>query len=76
METHLVYDIRPGEVRCPKCYSRDVASSLPHRRLDRLMIHFHRVPRQCRFCGHRFYVRQDRLKRRAKPGNEKPSPGI
>jgi transcription elongation factor Elf1 len=50
-------DIRPEELRCPRCLRRDIVSSLPRGWKDALMQGFGRVPRHCRSCGKRFYAR-------------------
>jgi hypothetical protein len=57
--------IKPGDVRCPRCFTLDIVPSLPRGPMDRFMRLFHRIPRHCRMCGNRFYVRQD-----ARPGGE------
>jgi len=49
-------DIQPGELRCPRCYHKDVVPSLPRGWRDGMMRFFGRVPRHCRFCEKRFYV--------------------
>ena len=49
-------DIKPGELRCPRCFKQDIAPSLPRGILDALMKRLHRIPRHCRACGRRFYV--------------------
>jgi hypothetical protein len=50
-------EIKPGEVRCPRCFGMDLAPSLPRGLKDALMRRFGRVPKHCRFCERRFYVR-------------------
>ena len=54
-------EIRPGELRCPRCFGRDLAPSLPRGIVDAVMRHFDRIPRHCRFCEKRFYVRLSEL---------------
>jgi hypothetical protein len=49
-------DIRPGELRCPACFNRDVVESLRRGPVDALMYRLGREPKHCRFCGRRFYV--------------------
>jgi hypothetical protein len=49
-------DIKPGELRCPRCLRRDIVASLPRGWMDALMLGFGRIPRHCRSCGKRFYV--------------------
>jgi hypothetical protein len=53
--------IKPGEIRCPRCFGRDVSPSRPRGVLDALMQSIGRVPRHCRFCEKRFYVRRSDL---------------
>jgi hypothetical protein len=47
---------KAGEVRCPRCMSKDLAPSLPRGLRDAFMRTLHRIPRHCRVCGRRFYV--------------------
>src|ERR1035438_8721750 len=49
-------EFRPGELRCPRCLSKDFAPSLPRGWRDALMRSLSRIPRHCRACGRRFYV--------------------
>jgi len=49
-------EIQPGDVRCPRCFHKDIVPSLPRGWLDSVMRRFGRVPRHCRFCEKRFYV--------------------
>jgi hypothetical protein len=56
LEIRKKLEVKPGEVRCPRCFSRDLAPSKPRGLRDRMMLWFKRVPRHCRFCGKRFYV--------------------
>jgi len=49
-------DIKPGELRCPRCLLRDIVSSKPRGWMDAVMLGFGRIPRHCRSCGKRFYV--------------------
>jgi len=58
LEVSSKMDIKPGELRCPRCFKRDIAPSLPRGILDAIMKSWHRVPRHCRACGRRFYVRE------------------
>jgi hypothetical protein len=49
----------PDDVlRCPRCFSKDIAPSISSGWIDDMMWHFGRIPRQCRYCGKRFYVRE------------------
>jgi len=56
LETLDEPDIRPGELRCPRCFGKDIVPSMHRGLVDTLMAHFGRVPRHCRFCGKRFYA--------------------
>jgi hypothetical protein len=47
----------PGELRCPRCFGKDIVPSLPRGWLDAVMSLLGRTPRHCRFCEKRFYVR-------------------
>jgi len=49
-------EIKPGELRCPRCFAKDIVLSLPRGILDTIMHKFSRVPRHCRACGKRFYI--------------------
>jgi transcriptional regulator NrdR family protein len=49
-------EIKPGELRCPRCFKRDIVPSLPRGIMDAVMKMFHRIPRHCRACGKRFYA--------------------
>jgi hypothetical protein len=58
--THQI-EIKPGEVRCPRCFGKDIVQSLPRGILDGAMRRLNRVPRHCRACGRRFYVKKRML---------------
>ncbi|HLH17357.1 MAG TPA: hypothetical protein VKX45_09065 [Bryobacteraceae bacterium] len=49
-----------GGLRCPSCNGRDVVASLPRHFWDEIMRGWGRLPKQCRTCGRRFYVREPR----------------
>jgi len=51
---HLV----PGELRCPRCFGKDIVLSRPRAWRDAVMRAFGRTPRHCRCCACRFYVRR------------------
>jgi hypothetical protein len=51
-------EFKPGESRCPSCLSKDLALSLPRGLRDAFMRSLNCVPRHCRACGRRFYVRE------------------
>jgi hypothetical protein len=53
-------EIKPGDLRCPRCFSKDLAESLPHGLKDALMRRFRRIPKHCRACAKRFYVPSDK----------------
>jgi hypothetical protein len=50
--------VRPGELRCPRCFGKDIVPSMPRGWRDALMRAFGRIPRHCRFCECRFYIRE------------------
>ena len=62
METSDEPDIKPGELRCPRCFGKDVVPSKRRGFVDALMAQLGKVPRHCRFCGKRFYVLWEELK--------------
>jgi len=47
----------PGELRCPRCFGKDIVPSMPRGWRDSIMSTLGRIPRHCRFCEKRFYVR-------------------
>ena len=49
-------EIKPGELRCPTCLSKDLAPTMPRGLRDAFMASLGRGPRHCRACGRRFYV--------------------
>jgi hypothetical protein len=49
-------DMKPGELRCPRCFHKDIVPSLPRGWFDAFMGWLGRIPRHCRFCAKRFYV--------------------
>ena len=51
------FDILPGDVRCPRCFGKDIVPSMPRGWRDAVMRLFGGIPRHCRFCECRFYVR-------------------
>jgi hypothetical protein len=46
----------PGEVRCPRCFGKDIVPSMPRGWYDAAMRVLGKIPRHCRFCGRRFHV--------------------
>src|SRR4051794_33574816 len=42
--------IVPGELRCPRCFGKDIVPSLPRGWRDSLMRAVGKIPRHCRFC--------------------------
>jgi hypothetical protein len=46
----------PGELRCPRCFGKDIVPSMPRGWRDAIMSMAGRIPRHCRFCAKRFYV--------------------
>jgi hypothetical protein len=49
--------VLPGELRCPRCFGKDVVPETPHGLRDTVMQALRRSPRHCRFCECRFYFR-------------------
>jgi hypothetical protein len=60
-------EFKPGELRCPRCMSKDLAASLPRGMWDAIMRALHRIPRHCRVCGRRFFVRESAVVAAATP---------
>jgi hypothetical protein len=58
LQANRKLDIRPGDRRCPRCFEKDVVPSLPRGFVDALMKKFGRIPKHCRFCEKRFYVKE------------------
>jgi hypothetical protein len=56
-------DIKPGELRCPHCYGKDVVPSMPRGIWDALMNSLGRIPRHCRACGRRFHPKIEDVRR-------------
>jgi hypothetical protein len=54
-------EIKPGELRCPRCFGRDIVPSLPRGIGDAVMRRVGRIPRHCRSCGRRFYADPARI---------------
>jgi hypothetical protein len=52
-------EIKPGDLRCPRCFHKDIVPSLPRGWRDGIMRRLGRVPRHCRFCEKRFYIVAD-----------------
>jgi Zn finger protein HypA/HybF involved in hydrogenase expression len=63
MEVDLHIEIKPGELRCPTCFRRDIVPSLQRGVRDAVMAYFGREPRHCRSCGRRFYIKSQTEKR-------------
>jgi hypothetical protein len=53
--------IQPGDLRCPRCFNKDIVPSLPRGWRDEVMRWLGKVPRHCRFCEKRFYVEPEVL---------------
>jgi hypothetical protein len=47
-----------GSLICPRCGRRDIVPSMPRNFIDELMRSFGKLPKHCRGCGKRFYVRE------------------
>jgi len=58
-----VPEVKPGEIRCPRCYGLDLVPSRPRGVFDAVMRWCGRVPRHCRFCAKRFFVTTEVLAR-------------
>ena len=67
LKVNCPLEIRPGELRCPRCFRKDVAPSMQRGMVDALMRWRGRIPRHCRSCGKRFYVREAELLGTAQP---------
>ena len=88
MKVDKPFDIKPGELRCPHCWNRDIVPSMPRGIWDEMMRWLGRVPRHCRFCGRRFHPKLEEIKHDAKLRAEaeemrsqkaalkKPKPGV
>jgi hypothetical protein len=55
--THKPLDLRPDVVRCPRCFNKDIVPSRPRGWRDACMAWIGMIPRHCRVCEKRFYVR-------------------
>jgi hypothetical protein len=73
LRVKTLIDIKPGELRCPRCFMRDIVPSLPRGWQDAVMRWFGRIPRHCRSCGKRFYVRAQEPGGQGPPGEDLPS---
>jgi len=62
-------DLPPLELRCPRCFKKDIVPSKPRGIVDALMGRLGKVPRHCRACGKRFYA----LPSSAAPAPAEPS---
>jgi transcriptional regulator NrdR family protein len=63
LEVSSKIEIKPGELRCPRCFNKDIAPSLPRGVMDMLMKIVHRIPRHCRACGRRFYAPESAVRK-------------
>jgi transcriptional regulator NrdR family protein len=61
LEIDKPFEIKPGELRCPRCFGRDIVPSMPRGVGDAVMRRMGRIPRHCRSCGKRFYASLERL---------------
>jgi hypothetical protein len=71
LEVSTKIDIKPGELRCPRCFSKDVADSIPRGFRDGFMAAWGGVPKHCRACGRRFYVC---VRKAEEPDDSLPTP--
>jgi hypothetical protein len=62
MRVHLPIEIKPGELRCPRCFLRDIVPSMRRGFVDGILFSLGREPRHCRSCGCRFYIRRKKEK--------------
>jgi DNA-directed RNA polymerase subunit RPC12/RpoP len=62
LRVDIPLDIKPGELRCPHCFSRDLVPSKPRGIWDALMQVCGRIPRHCRRCGQRFHPRVEQVR--------------
>jgi len=67
LQVNRPIQIKPGELRCPRCFALDIVPSMPRGFYDALMRRFHRIPRHCRACGRRFYVLVEQPSTPSKP---------
>ena len=56
LDIHQPIEVKPGDIRCPRCLKRDIVPSMPRGIRDNIMFGLGKVPRHCRSCGKRFYV--------------------
>ncbi len=56
MVTKTPIHILPGELRCPRCFGKDIVPSIAQGVRDWVMRWAGKIPRHCRFCGKRFYI--------------------
>ena len=66
MEVDIRMDLKPGELRCPRCFHRDIVPSYSRGVRDAVMRWVGRVPRHCRACGRRFFVKAARNESKVK----------
>jgi hypothetical protein len=71
LKVNIHYEVKPGELRCPVCFGRDIVPSMPRGWRDWLMAHLGRIPRHCRFCGRRFYTL---AQKKGQPDGDAPLP--
>lgn len=66
MEVNDKIDLNSGELRCPRCFGKDVVPSFQRGFRDWIMSRLGKIPRQCRFCEKRFYVTEEALRAMAR----------
>ncbi|MGD0499820.1 MAG: hypothetical protein ABSC23_15430 [Bryobacteraceae bacterium] len=75
LEVRTKLDIKPGELRCPRCYSKDIVGSMPRGFRDAFMAVWRCIPMHCRACGRRFYMRVRKPEEPDESPDTQPEPG-
>jgi hypothetical protein len=47
----------PEVLRCPRCFNMDIVPSKPIGVIDEVRVSWGKIPKHCRYCGKRFWVR-------------------
>jgi hypothetical protein len=56
VQVNVHIDLESGDLRCPRCFGKDLVFTASRGLLDAIMRRYGKIPRHCRFCGKRFYV--------------------